>query len=695
MATQPTNVGIDYQQRVSAWVTINMLIEMDLNISFKLGCETYIRKVEFESEDIIDDLVVTTTNNEKIFFQMKRTASLTIGEDTDFYKAIFQFVKDFAVNGAEDRKYVLVTSSHTSKPVKESLRKILDSVRLNPTTFIENPLTKSESESYTKFKNLIENIFLNVRGKPISDTEYQSLITKIYIQVLDVEDGMQFERAILLTIQNKVNHKAPEEFWALAIKSCLSLASQRMSVTKESIQEIWKPFMMENKEGAVSEKSFLEEFLQFETEGQFPTGRDVILAQSLNSIPSLMINPDESQNERTDHGNTLFIIELHRFDDNGNKKLNYCNEDTLILGADWKLKVICRTATVTGMNRFLEENPDLLQKEIVIIEANETDFIEQNEYVKAYRTKCIHLAKSNRSFKCLHCSRGVSQNHSYIVEIDDFDDEPIIGLIHDDCRRPIDRILGIVQAELFEEYDFLVNFDYEGWLLELQESQAFIGGISQVNHVENFVVMWNPYNYPNNSLNYCVKINLKNGDFRYSKIRGKVDRLNKSEAKRIAKTFNESFQKNTWCYTTKSNLFSIYDEVIKMKRIDEDIVECLSAEMVRYNDQIGKQHNDFRNYYAPLCFITLLEDESIFEIHGMPILVSNPFDLKYLIANWKDAGIELEDFEINILYTDLDFDNFMKDLVSRNLRPILNPSVDNKGNIVNGIVIRPKNDFIK
>lgn len=45
MGTQPTNAGIDFQQRVSAWMLINMVAEIDLANSIDVKDHTYIEKV--------------------------------------------------------------------------------------------------------------------------------------------------------------------------------------------------------------------------------------------------------------------------------------------------------------------------------------------------------------------------------------------------------------------------------------------------------------------------------------------------------------------------------------------------------------------------------------------------------------------------------------------------------------------------
>jgi hypothetical protein len=96
-------------------------------------------------------------------------------------------------------------------------------------------------------------------------------------------------------------------------------------------------------------------------------------------------------------------------------------------------------------------------------------------------------------------------------------------------------------------------------------------------------MIWNPYGGINNHFNNCIKINLSNGDFRYILDRGKVDRFNKSEAKKTAKLFNEKFEKNKvtdpYDYTLINYTYGQYSYLINYKNDNEDILECISADV--------------------------------------------------------------------------------------------------------------------
>ena len=117
-----------------------------------------------------------------------------------FIRLYTNLLNPFLIDSDSASSYVLVTSSKASSPIKEQLRKIFNRVRYNPLTFLSNPLTQSEKDSFDKFKKLSQGIFEEVNGKQMTDEEFLKFLTKVYIVVLDIEDGMPFEKVVLLTI---------------------------------------------------------------------------------------------------------------------------------------------------------------------------------------------------------------------------------------------------------------------------------------------------------------------------------------------------------------------------------------------------------------------------------------------------------------------------------------------------------------
>ncbi|MBU5263555.1 hypothetical protein [Bacillus atrophaeus] len=680
MGTQPTNAGIDFQQRVSGWILFNMVVDMGLANSIDIKENTYIEKVAFETRDIIDDLVVTTKGNEKLFFQMKRTASLTKSEDSDFYKAINQFVRQYIQEGKSVNNYILVTTSNTSNPIKNDLRKILESIRLNPLSFIENPLNKSEKSVFDRFKNLIKEIYKKVTNEEISEQQFLDFSSKMIISILDIEDGMAFEKSVLTALSSKLNTVSPQFFWSFLISTSLSFASSRMSVTCKELKDKWKEYIDNPKENVSSEDVVEGTFNFILNEDDISIGKDVVLVEG---------------NEELGEGfsSKMLLMELFRFDDDGSKRVQYIDNNFAILKNGSRMKVLHRTATCTGMERYLmENNENLLYDELIILPANGIESVEQELPVKLHKELCQRYIKENKKefMNCLHCGKGISEK-SYAIENDDLYERSILGVVHHDCLRPIDRVLGLITSDMFDAHNYLRKFNYNLWINSIKDSQAMINNIrnSKINQLGHMA--WNPYKGTNKHFNNCIKINLSNGDFRYLLDRGKVDRFNKSEAKKTAKLFNEYFEKNKtrdpFGYTSINYIYGTYSNLMRIKNDNEDFLECVSAEVERYNNHIGIQYNTNKSYYAPLLTITLLEKEELLTLNGYLVFLSAPLTLKNYISNWEKAGINLKEYELNILSTDEEFDNLMREYDRKGIAGVIDPIVDIRGEFSQGILL--------
>lgn len=680
MGTQPTNAGIDFQQRVSGWILFNMLVDMDLSTSIDIKENTYIEKVAFETRDVIDDLVVTTKSKQKLFFQMKRTVSLTTGESSDFYKAINQFVRQYILEGETVNHYILVTTSNTSSPIRNDLRKILESIRLNPLTFIENPLNKNEKSIFDRFKILIKEIYKNVTNDEMSEEQFLKFSSKMVITILDIEDGMTFEKSVLTALSSKLNAVSPKFFWSFLISSSLSFASSRMSILCEELKDKWKEYIDKPKE-LVSNEEEIEGLFNFITnEDDFSLGKDVVLVEGSEELGE-------------GFSNKMLLMELYRFDKDGSKRIKYTDNSFVVLKNGIKFKVLHRTATKIGMERYLINHDEKLKyDEIVIIPAEGIDNVEQELPVKLHKEVCQKYLRENKKelMNCLHCGKGISEK-SYTIEIDDLYEKSILGIVHIDCLRPVDRVLGLLTSDLFEKYNYLRKFDYNLWIKSIKDSQAFMYNLRN-SKFENLVhVAWNPYGGGNNQFNKCIKINLANGDFIYILNRGKVDRFNKSDAKKTARMFNEKFKRNKdsdpFGYTSENYTFGQYSNLVKIKNENEDFLECISAEVEIYNNHIGIQYNKNKNYYAPLITITLLEDDELLTLNGCLVFLSDPMTLKNYLDNWKKTGIDLKNYEINILSTDEEFDKVMRDYDKQNIKGVIDPTLDMKGAFSQGIIL--------
>lgn len=95
MGLQATNAGIDFQQRVSAYMMMLMEFDMDISLALQLNRNDKIEGLNFEACESIDDLVIELDSGKKVYFQMKRTLSLSDSVDSEFYSVCVQQYQDY------------------------------------------------------------------------------------------------------------------------------------------------------------------------------------------------------------------------------------------------------------------------------------------------------------------------------------------------------------------------------------------------------------------------------------------------------------------------------------------------------------------------------------------------------------------------------------------------------------------------
>ncbi len=674
-----TNTGIDYQQRLAAYFLIQMLLDIESLSGIGLDGVHSITEVSFESSAYVDDMVVKTTTG-NLYVQAKRNISMSDSSDSEFRKTVHQFVNQFLLDPSGGHKFVLATSSGSSSKIKQELRKILESVRLNDTGFKDNPLNQSEEDVYTKVKNCISTSYQEIINEDIADTTITDILRKMYVAIADVQQGMPLEGAILTILTSKSRVK-PELFFSATISLALSLASSRQSINKFGLES-----KLGNYIGTLTPEkkhSVVQDFFKIEmSAGKISSGREVLLVESFID------------------GQDFLIVELIRFDDSGNKNVKFHKNLCELLDGS-TLKVLSRAATFSGIERYLEERADEFKdKKIGVLPKNTEEDIENSPFALAYGDYCEGIRKGNdQPLICLHCGNSISENGAPFVEVDEIGAEHSLGLVHKKCISPLDRVLGDIKAQVFDEYDYLKDFDYKTWFEFLQTGQAMFGSLEgKLNQV--MFMGWNPEGHGEFKGNYCVKINLEDGSSKYVHHRSKVVRETLESATERADYLNMQFEKSRIkgdpsCYTSKNETFSSYSLAMKMKDADEECIECINAEAVKYTLAIEKAYDRFSNYYAPLFILLDLKNGQPIVVENTIFLLNNPLKLMPYITNWFKAGIDLPEYKIEILKSDHEFDSFLSRYLKKGIQIVANPLFDMLQNPLSGLVFRHIDEIIE
>lgn len=393
--------------------------------------------------------------------------------------------------------------------------------------------------------------------------------------------------------------------------------------------------------------------------------------------------------------NDYLIIELFRFDDEGKIKHTFQGDKIKFGGSDEKITILFRSATFNGIERYLIDNQDLYKdKKIAIIPARDIENIEKTKPAQLHRKFLQNLQDSNKDvFECLHCGRAVNKINNLLIEVDDLDTKPALGLVHPKCLREIDRVLGVAKSPHKESMSILEEFDFKNWAKLMMKGQGLINQLrSSLLKDKLHKVAWSSEDKNNRDFNYCLKYIMKDENVPaiYMRDRGRIHRFKKSDALETKQQLEENItdgikEKNPIAYTSNNLMFGNYNQLIEFKDNDEDILEVKSIEIAKYS-KLLENTDKLINFYSPICILVDKKEKALLNFGKLVPLISDPLSLENICSSWKDLELEfkIEDFELKIIQSDSEFDNYMRFFFSDEMVPIIDPQFNKKGEIVKG-----------
>lgn len=686
-----TNAGIEYQQRVSAWFLIAMFSKTNAVAgSLGLSSDLAITSISYETAEYIDDLKLACSNGQSLYLQIKRRLSLSSSDQSDFYKTIDQFVRQYLLTSDKQVGYILATSPDTSGAIIKTLKKLTEAHRLNPAAIEENPLSKEEERIFTAYKALVLKIYKIRSSREMAPADFVGFTKRVYVVVLDVESGGVHESVAFALLSPRLR-VSPELVWSLLIQKSLHYAKNRLSITFEALFENLAVYLDKTKDGIPQNELSSSEQWSLLLKGvtQISSGKEVVLVESNEQSAKLLAAKSQKETD-------LLVLEFYRFDDYCNKRLKYLSSSVIWGKLHIESKVIYRSATIQGMGRFLESNSEKFKgKSISFGLAKENGDVEETPCARLNADLCKRLLDERKDIlKCLHCGKAVSQYIGTLVELDDSETPASVGVVHDECLRPVDRVLGQFEVPVFEKMDFLKKFDVDKWIVlflkgqflfnDLRKAKGSIGSIQ--------TIAWNAENEDLRDADYCVKVDLKNGLVRYITSRGKLDRYPKHIAEQRAAEMNRRIaeaiaKKNPLCYTSINWSFGHYSLMITAKEDEEECLECISASVVRYNEHIGRQYPVDVQYYTPLIYLVDSDTENLYTIGGHLVFITDPIGFGKLRTNWLDAGMEVGAYEMRIVDSDHTFDKMVAGALINGVGVVIDPLIDKQGQLVKGYIL--------
>lgn len=656
-----TNSGIDFQHRFGALAMLSVLTGVDLVVDGLAGCD--ITELRFETSDGIDDVVIETRRGTYLV-QAKRSLSLSSGLGSEYSSVIRQFVLQYLERPDADDRYVLAISYAASRTIRQDLRKLTESVRLNPSAHSGNPISASERSVLETTQALIKHHYEELSRRSADEETIGRILGRVVVTVLDVEAGGAHERAAVAVVASR-SSLAPLIVWQSLVASCLSFAKNRQSISAARIVEMMGGYLGGDSVPATADG----DELQIVFEGQsLQSGREVVLAEV------------ESE---------LLIAELIRFNDDGSKRVRFADGKVYIGGEPFPL--YRRASSAKGILRLIEASPELTEgREVVVAGINSDEDFDAAPMALAHTALCQRLWQQNPAASlCLACSRPVSDDSAHLVELDEANVEPAVGLVHGACLRPTHRVVGELRSELFKTYPHLRDFDYNTWFRVRPTGQGVFNGISEVSSGP-VRIFWKPDRDRYATGTWGVAYELDDGRRSYSTNRGRVLRYSKAGALKAAETMNEQLaaaaeRGDPFC-ASGDDAFGPYSRLVRLPAGGQPI-PVREASAVELDRATMIAHRTAENYYAPLVVLIDRDNDVRFTLFGAFVLLTDPLAMNDAVTNWTAAGLDVPELATVLIETDDQFDAFASGALLDGAGVLVDPKLDMKQTLVRGVII--------
>lgn len=235
MGLKANEAGIDFQNRVCACFMAYMLLGKRTDDLLSAAGDHVITEICCQANEPTDDIVIKMKNGSKICSQVKRTIDFSVKPVSEFYSVCKQFVEQYIKEDHDITAYTLITGYNASRHIRETTRRLLDSIRTSNSLSIIDTMNKAEKSTYKNLTEIVEAIYMDRTHKKLEEDQLLIFLKKVYVEILDVEKNQGHEKAIK-TLLSAQNYADAEQVWSHFITMAMDLSANRRTVTKESLE---------------------------------------------------------------------------------------------------------------------------------------------------------------------------------------------------------------------------------------------------------------------------------------------------------------------------------------------------------------------------------------------------------------------------------------------------------------------------
>jgi hypothetical protein len=347
------------------------------------------------------------------------------------------------------------------------------------------------------------------------------------------------------------------------------------------------------------------------------------------------------------------------------------------------------------MLRLIEERPELVAgKELGIVKLDEEEDLEASPSAQAHRQRLENALRQNpRPLLCVHCGEAVWEPVAQVVEVGG-NQQPTVGLLHERCLRPNDRVVGAAKMPIAEKHPELVNFDVNAWFHAAHEGQRTFSNLHTIRTSPISHLLWNG-SQPQGPLGqYLIEVQLQDGGFEIVTRRNHLHRFTLAEAQKFAAELNVQFQAqreqgDPICYTDESKGFGQRSILFAQFGVREKMREVSTARVRPFEQRLVAAFARPGKWYAPVLYLRHRPSGAPSGLAGAILLLTDPLSVKSHLDNWLAAGLAMEEYELVALLSDEAFDDFMRWADERDLFVVVDAVLDPENlRLASGTVIR-------
>jgi hypothetical protein len=664
------SAGANFQARVAAYLIIAAISDLETPV----GPAGAVTAFSFETFEAIDDLNLATSAGHRVFIQAKAEIDFGLGASSEMTKVLAQFEAQHARNNDPHDRYLLVTTARSSRKVTGDLRAALDAFRTSDPKSVVRDQPNALVDAIASFRKRLQTI-ASAAGRNESAEVADAILRKSVVVMLDLEAGGSLEEGVKVLLAAR-NYLAPSAVWGKIVADCVEHARARHTFSTTDAQRRYEQYLRSASD--VDLRPAVEDLLRFDlSDFSPPVVREIILGR--------LVVEEEGEPDG------IVLMELKRFADDGTEPTKF-DEVGCTLAGGARIKLIRRAASMDGMARMLDADPSLTGDDnVVIFQGNEDDEIEIPDCAEIHRDRLRDAFRRNQHpLRCLNCGKAIFTERCSIVEIGP-SEEPTVGLVHDECLRGADRVMGIIRSDFFEQYPELVNFEATGWTQAMQGGQQTFRNVDYLGAGQPFVLAWSDAGASGPPGDWIVETSLTNGDRVVATQRNHVHRFGRSDAEAFASQLDTMIEaaradRDPMCYSSETLAFGPQSELLKTIGGRERLNPIDSARARQYDARFASRFERPGNWYAPLLALRDASEGSWVSHDDMVLALTDPLALATFLENWQKAGLGPVKYETVSILTDDAFDSFMRAIIATDHRLAIDPLFDTKcGEMVSGL----------